>query len=271
MALLKSKLTADEHGKLAEPLKEFYVAEGDGFMLETDLNEDVGKLKSSLEGARKDATEEKKKLEKLALQYKGVDPVKYGEFLKDIQEATAREQEIRAQLENVKNQLNEAHGKETSALMKKLTDSETENSKTTRLFHNEMVESRAVAAIAASKGSAALLLPHVKSRCKVLKDANDRFTVQIFTEKGEPALDSKGNPLTMAGLVEEMKQSDVFGRAFEGSGQSGTGGFGTRKVPGNPGQVMISREDAKSAPKYQAARKAAMEKGVELVVEPEGA
>jgi hypothetical protein len=36
-------------------------------------------------------------------------------------------------------------------------------------------------------------------------------------------VDGKGNPMTIRDLVKEMRASEIFGRAFNGSGQSGSG------------------------------------------------
>ena len=78
------------------------------------------------------------------------------------------------------------------------------------------------AAIAAAKGSSALLLPHVRASVKVIEDNGD-FKVQVVDTAGNPRVNGKGEFLTIADLVSEMRQSDIFGRAFEATGTTGSG------------------------------------------------
>lgn len=75
-----------------------------------------------------------------------------------------------------------------------------------------------------------LLLPHVRTHTRV-KEVDGKFYVEVIDKDGNARIaDGKGTPMTIQGLVAEMRGSDTFGRAFEGSGNSGSG-----KQPGHGG------------------------------------
>jgi hypothetical protein len=85
-----------------------------------------------------------------------------------------------------------------------------------------LIDAQATAAIAEAKGVPALLLPHVKQAVKVVEEDGD-YKVRVVDAAGNPRVNAKGEYLSIADLVSEMRQSEVFGRAFEGTGHSGSG------------------------------------------------
>ncbi len=127
-----------------------------------------------------------------------------------------------------------------------------------RRLEAELVDAKAVAAIAAAKGVPELLLPHVQKHVKV----DENFTVQVVDAKGDPRVNGKGEPLSISDLIAEMRANEIYGRAFEGSGQSGSG---TRPTNGSAGGTGVTRRselksnkdisayvDAHGLPAYQA-------------------
>lgn len=148
---------------------------------------------------------------------KGIDPEKY----RTLEAQAAKAEEERAikagEFENLKKQLVEAHAKEKQALESKLAN-----------LHKSLEENVLIAtatqAIAAEKGVAALLMPHVRSRTKL----DDNGQAVVVDESGNIRVDAQGRPLPITALIAEMK-SDVqtFGRAFEPSGASGAGSQGS--------------------------------------------
>lgn len=153
-----------------------------------------------------------KELDKL----KDIDPDEYKK-LKTQAEKTEEERAMKAgEFENLKKQLIEAHTKEKQALEAKLAT-----------LHKSLEENVLIAtatqAIAAEKGVAALLMPHVRSRTKL----DDNGQAVVIDESGNVRVDAQGKPLPITALIAEMK-SDVqtFGRAFEPSGASGAGSQG---------------------------------------------
>ena len=86
-----------------------------------------------------------------------------------------------------------------------------------------LITQTARADIIAAKGSPELLLPHIAKMTRV-SEKDGKFLVEVLDKEGNVRIgDTKGNPMTIAQLVEEMRGSDVFGRAFEGDGTTGTG------------------------------------------------
>lgn len=84
----------------------------------------------------------------------------------------------------------------------------------------------AIEAITAAKGNVKLLLPHVLERTKLSQDG-EQLQVHVVDEKGNPRIaDTLGTPLSIAGLVEELKKSDEFAPAFDGTGAAGSGAQG---------------------------------------------
>jgi hypothetical protein len=68
-----------------------------------------------------------------------------------------------------------------------------------------------------------LLLPHVQRLTRVVEQDGE-YAVQIVDAKGDPRINAKGEPLTISDLIKEMKADvNIYGRAFEGSGLSGSG------------------------------------------------
>lgn len=88
---------------------------------------------------------------------------------------------------------------------------------------NLLITQQAKADIIAAKGVPELLLPHIAKMSRV-SEKDGEFFVEVIDKEGNVRIgDTKGNPMTIAQLVEEMRGSEIYGRAFEGEGTSGTG------------------------------------------------
>lgn len=113
-----------------------------------------------------------------------------------------------------------------------------------------LIDNVATTALAEHKGSVDLLLPHVQRNTRLKETDDGNFVVEVVDKDGNVRIgDSKGTPMTVQQLVAEMRQSQTFGRAFEGSGTSGGGtqpsnGGGTATTP--PAGIPKSFADAKS-------------------------
>jgi hypothetical protein len=101
-----------------------------------------------------------------------------------------------------------------------------------------LIDNQAAAAIAKHKGTPELLIPVLRPRLKV-EEVDGVFSVKVLDEKGAQEFaihDSKAVPATIEDLVLKFKTDPVYGRAFEGSGQSGTGSDPNRAANNNPGR-----------------------------------
>jgi hypothetical protein len=117
------------------------------------------------------------------------------------------------EFDNLKKQLLDAHAKEKAAL-------ETKIATLGKSLEENVLIATATQAIAAEKGSALLLMPHVKSRTKL----DDNGNAVVVDESGNVRIGADGKPLSISQLIAEMKADvNVYGRAFEPSGASGSG------------------------------------------------
>lgn len=87
-----------------------------------------------------------------------------------------------------------------------------------------LISDAASRALADSKGSIDLLLPHVVNNCKVVKDENENYSVRVLDSQGDFRSSSDGGWMDVKGLVDEMKTNETFGRAFEAEQAPGVGG-----------------------------------------------
>lgn len=162
--------------------------------------------------------------------HKDIDPNEY----KVLKAQAAKIEEERAlkagEFDNLKKQLVEAHAKEKKALEDKIAT-------LGKSLEENVLIATATQAIAAEKGVATLLMPHVRSRTKL----DDNGNPVVVDESGNVRVGSDGKPLTIPQLIAEMKTDvNTFGRAFEPSGAGGSGsqqGNGS----GKQGPVTIKR------------------------------
>jgi hypothetical protein len=154
--------------------------------------------------------------------------------LVEAQEARLTEAERKGEWDKLRTQMNDKHDLDLKG------KDETIGSLKKRL-ETELIDKTAVSAIAAAKGSPDLLLPHVQRHVKV----DDDFNVVVVNAKGEPRVNGKGEPLSIADLIEEMKTNETFGRAFEGSGHSGSGMRPNNGGGGTPPGNVKSKADLK--------------------------
>jgi hypothetical protein len=192
----------------------------DGYALE-----DVSGLKNTL---GKEMTL-RKRLEKDVLKFKDLDPDRAREALAKLEELgnidplKEADKIVSERLEAAKKQLLEKHGEELKTRDGRI-------GQLTKTVESLLIDQAATAALAEAKGSVELLLPHVQRHTRV-READGKYFVDVVDKDGNARIgNAKGDPMTIADLVQEMRKSETFGRAFDGSGQSGGG-----KPPGNGG------------------------------------
>lgn len=199
----------------------------DGFALE-----DVNGLKTALGKER--STRER--LERDIVKFKDIDPEKARSALEELEELKKLDPNKEAdkiatsKVEAAKAQLLEKHTSE-------IKERDERNAVLQREVERLLIDAAATSALAEAKGSVELLLPHVRAHTRVKEVEGGKFTVEVVDKDGNAKIaDAKGTPMDIKGLVAEMRQSDAFGRAFEGSGQSGSGSNGSGSGGGGGGQ-----------------------------------
>lgn len=215
----------------AEDAPEFlrgHLTETNGkFVFKAELPSEVTGLKSALEAER----QQKAELEKLANQFKGIDPAKAKELLANAKKAEEDAAKAKGDWDNWKAQMQSQFDQEKVALTTRLTEAET-------ALESELITARATAAIAEAKGVPALLLPHVGAR---VVNENGKREVRIFDAAGQTRYGKNGAPMTIAERIAEMKQDAIFGRAFEGTGAGGSGA--QNNTAGAGGKKSIPRAE----------------------------
>lgn len=255
---LKLRISAEELAGLPEGIRGFYEEKDGAFVLGVDGIEDTSGLKSALDKERKARSD----YEKTVRQYQGLgkSPEEIAELVKAQEESEKNKLEQKGEWEKLKAQLLDSHKKELSA-----RDEAVQKMKGT--LESYLVDAAATEAIAAAKGIPQLLLPHVKSAVKVIEE-DGKYQVRVVGPDGSPRMNAKGEFLGIKDFVSEMRESEVFSRAFDGSGTTGSGTPANRGQT-RPGSFILSREDARDPMKYRAAREAATKAGQELQIATE--
>jgi hypothetical protein len=190
-----------------------------GYYIEKDGKyhlEDVTSLRNSMQHAKRERDEAKKRAQSVDRWEKlGKSPEEIENLLAAQTKAEEDKLNKAGEWDKLKAQMNEKHQAELKAKDDAL-------GKLRQALERHLVDAAATNAIAEAKGVPKLLLPHVRSSVRVVEE-DGNFEVRVVDDKGDPRVNGKGDPLTIADLVGEMRQSEVFGRAFEASGRTGSG------------------------------------------------
>lgn len=209
-------MSVDALDAIPEAQRGLYKEANGKFVLDVDGYEDPTNLKSALQKERERANT----LDKQAKAWAAMG--KTPEEIQALVEAQRKADEDKAmkggEFEKLKQQIIDQHKGELAKKDERIGS-------LTKSLERRLIDADATAAIAGAKGIPALLLPHVRASVKVVEDNGD-FKVQVVDSQGNPRVNGKGEFLSIADLVDEMRQSDVFGRAFEPSGTAGGGAQG---------------------------------------------
>jgi hypothetical protein len=200
----------DKLEDVAEELRGLYSEKDGKFHLDVDGIEDTGGLKRALQAERKAREDLDKKIKKWEALGKTDEEI--AELIRKLDEDEHKDAEKKGEWEKLRAQMNEKHAKE-------LAKRDEQISALRGRLNAELVDAKATSAIAAQKGVPDLLLPHVQRHVKV----DENFNVLVVDAKGDPRVNGKGEPLSISELVAEMKSTETYGRAFEGTGHSGGG------------------------------------------------
>lgn len=209
------KLHVDTLDAVDENLRSLYVADGAKFKLQVaDLDDTISsRVSEATKRANKEAEGERLKRKQWETLGKTPDEI---QAIIDAQAKLDEEKARKAgEFDKILAQVNENTAKQIKAKDEVIASKD-------KTLHRYLIDSQATAAIAAAKGVPDLLLPHVQRHVRVQEKDGDHKVV-VVDAAGDPRVNGKGEPLTISDLVSEMKQSEIYGRAFDGSGQSGSG------------------------------------------------
>lgn len=266
---LKSVLTKVEFEALTGDLKKEYILKDGIYLLDVTPVEledgrqfsldDVKGLKSALGKERQAA----KELKKIVDAFEGTSPDEFKKALTELEtyRSGSTDEKVKAKIESAIKQVTDKYNKE-------LGDKSKETAELSAQLEELLVTNEASKALTelGAGTSAHLLLPHVKSKVKVVKQ-DGKHVVQVIGADGAPRISTtSGNtgPMSIAELVAEMKAQPAYAVAFPGSGSSGSGGIQHSK--GGPAPYVLSQADSKDPAKYRAAKAEAEKANTQLTI-----
>ncbi len=229
-----AKLAAvlDSLDGVPEELQSLYVEEDGKFVLDADVegHPKAGALKRALDRERRRAKDAEDRIPD------GFDPDRWAQLLALEEEAQKGRltDKQREEFDNLKGQLEGQFQKRAEKYEGRITRLE-------GALERALVTAQATEAIARQKGSVRLLLPHVQRHATMVEDGED-FTYHIVDEKGHTRLGEEGN-MTFDELVGEMRTSDDFAGAFEGTGSSGGGAPPSGRPASGGGSKTVAAGD----------------------------
>ena len=217
------KIEVDSLDAIPESSRSLYIEKDGKFRLDLEGLEDTAGLKSALQKERETA----KLATRQAQQWQSLG--KTPDEIASLVDASKRAEEERAlkggEWEKLKGQMLDQQKTELAKRDQQLAVKD-------KALTKYLVDAAAVTALAAAKGSAALLLPHIRSSVKVIEDGDD-YAVRVVDAAGNPRVNGKGEFLSIADLVSEMRQSDDYSRAFDASGTAGSGAGPSSGISGS--------------------------------------
>lgn len=227
---MRLKATVESLEQVEEQYRGLYEERDGVFRLSVEgveFEDDVKGLRSALEKERKARRDAEKRLGSLPADF---DPEKWAELTEAQKRAEEDKAKQAGKWDDWKKQLQEQHAKELRERDEKLGTLQSR-------LNNLLVTSVAAQEIAKLEGSTKLLMPHIERMTKVV-DVDGEPVARVVDEHGQERLGKSGEPMTIAELVSEMRESDDFAAAFKGSGASGGGAAG-RSAAGGSGRGRV--------------------------------
>lgn len=188
----------------------------------------------------------------------GFDPVKYQEMLDANAAADEEAAKAAGKWDEYKAELVETHKTEMATLR-------TENESLHGQLENVLVTNEIMSAISKAKGNSDLLMPHVRKHVKLIEEEG-AMVARVIDKAGNARIaGAEGDFMTISGLLDEFKATDVYAPCFEGSRATGSGAGGSGGSGGadnNPfakdtlnltEQARLRREDPQAATRLQKA------------------
>lgn len=271
---LKSVLSKAEYDALADPLKALYVADGDKFVLDAEIESHPKalNLKTALDKERTDKETANKQFRALRDKIGDMDPEEARKALGEIQKLRDKKMLDEGQIEELfklrTEQMQTAHTTQVKAFEKQIGDGKTVIDSLTGQLRTMRINDK-IKTMAVEK----------KIRREAIDDAIARFTV-VGIDGVKWDLDDKGDVVAKRGdqvaygkdATRSMSFDEGFDvlltkapHLFETSAGGGANNDAGKTAQG--GSHKISAADAKQPEKYRAAKDAAEKVGATLTIE----
>lgn len=222
-----------------EPLRTLYAEKDGKFVLDIEGGyEDTTQLKTTVSRLRKTSGD----LERKVKQWEtlGKTPDEITELLAEIEELRAKDggDGNNTDIEKIKAQMNERHQREMKAAADSKSAAEKERDQLrTELFQTK-IDNALTTAIATENGNVRLVLKIARDFVQ-MQEENGKVVMRVVDEDGTVRVNGKGDPMSIAELVVEMKASDDYAQLFYGTGSSGSG---SRAASGNSGSHQYRKK-----------------------------
>jgi hypothetical protein len=138
-------------------------------------------------------------------------------------------------------------------------------------YESTLIRSELGPVVRNAKGIEQFVMPALVNRVKVVNE-NGKRVVKVIDDKGNPALDDKGQPKTVAALVEDFKKDSIYAKAFEAPAAGGSGAAGTQGGGGGQGggasQFQLTETQARDRATYTRVAAEAAKAGQSVQVIP---
>ena len=155
----------------------------------------------------------------------------------------------------------------TKHYQKQLKDAQEETTKYKTTTVKKQVNLSVAEAIRKANGVPELLSDRLMSRVKGSLNDDGDVVLQVLDPAGAPMLLAGGKTATIDDLVEEFRNNEVYGRAFNASGKSGSGGKASDGITSSGENPFDKKSKDFNITKAMALRKANPIKALQLAAE----
>lgn len=260
MALLKLKIASLDD--INEAHRGLYIEDedGDGFVLDTDAVDDIGKLSGVVVKERNNRKEAEKRAKANEDRFEGIDPDEYRamkereedrEAEKAEKEGTTKQREAKLRTEE-----REKSDERNAGKIKELEDRGTF---LLSELDRVLVDGETVRSLAKYTDKIAMMTPSVKPSLTSIEidkeGGGTMFVTRVVDAAGEERFGPKGEPMTPDQLVEEMRDNKEYAVGFLSDGSSGSGATSRDVIRSKHGKG-VDTSKMTGAEIYAAARKA---------------
>lgn len=202
---------------------------GNGSIDEAEMNrrirEATRKLGKEASDARKAAA---------AFQDLGLSPEQIREIVEDHEKRKTNDLESKGQWETLRAQMVAKQDEEKKALQKKIDDAQKRAEALEGEIRELMLSNSISTAIAENGGRPNLLGPALRQFASVEVGDDGQRSIKIVGSDRQPKFTKEGKPMSIAEFVAEMRASDEWASAFNGTGATGGGSRSSGSGGGAP-------------------------------------
>ncbi len=195
---------------------------------------------AGLKKTNKSLKTEKESFRKQLVAFDGIDVDRYATLAEESEKREKEAAQKKGDFDRLEEQLRTQQTKELDVRDGRIGTLE-------KALRSEMIERRAIEAIAKAGGRARSLKPHVVAAMSLREDENGGFKPVILDDHGDPRLSAEATTasdfMTADEYVESLKADPDFAPLFDGTGAGGGGATGSDAQGGRSGPKTVSSTD----------------------------